>query len=679
MDLTREDDSPTRKPSRFVIPVVAVLGVLLVISTYFGIRKSRSDSLELMRRQGAALIESLALSADNAIKANSFFDLLIQEKFSDLAAFLESREGLDFSPEELADFAVGYGVDAILIYDDTLGLMLAGARGNFVSIDYINSMVLPEARKLVQDSSRFFDLQTISGNVPGDISMYYLEKTSDLQHVIVIVSDALFYSESKKNIGIGYLVMSIAQEIGIEYILFQTEQGIVFSSRKIGPILKIEKDPFLNAALNTDTVMSRFYDLNDREILELVRTFSSIEYGDGLFRIGLSLDKYNEIIGGFDRQMIAFSLVMFAAVVLTMMYLSGKQKRANLDRSIRRIQTLTEKVFDSINSALIAVSREGIIETANRQFFELFGTGEEELIGKKWDDLEFNEAVPFRDFFEGGGNSIETNTEYSIGAEAHYFLVNIARLHDPDNRPSGAVAIIYDYTHIRDLEQAAQRRERLSEMGDLAAGVAHEIRNPLNAISIAAQRLMSEFEPKENSEDFHNFARQIKSEAGRLNEIVTRFLSLTRSRSNIEPTGEISKVAKETSELLAAEAEKAGISIRMNIEPGIRAAVSEDRLKQLLINLMRNAMEACSGRQGEVGVYLRKVAGSAILSVTDNGPGIPKELRDKIFNPYFSTKEKGTGLGLSIVHQIVEEFKGSIEVVSPEEEGTEFRVTIPAK
>jgi len=668
-----------RSPVRFVLPVVIVLGVLLIVLTYLGIQKSRSDSLNLLRRQGAALIESVAISADNAIKANSFFDLLIQEKFSDLAGFLEGRPNFGFTEQELADFALGYGVDAILIYDDSLKLKTGGARGVFISIDYINNLIRPEVTALNRDSTQFNELITIAGEMPGDISMYYIEQTSDLKYTIVIVSDALFYSESKKNIGIGYLVQNIAREVGIEYILFQTNRGIIFSSRKIGPILKIEKDPFLSTALGSDSTLSRFYDFNGREILELVRPFSSAEYGDGLFRVGLSLDKYHDIVSGFDTQMIILSIVLFAAVVLTMMYLSGKQKRIYLDRTYRRMKSLSEKVFDSINSGLIAVNREGIIETANHQFVKSFGVTEEEFIGRRWEEMAFGPVVPFDEFIGSGELTSETKSEITINQDTRYFLVNIARLYDPDNKPAGAVAIIYDYTHIRELEQNAQRRERLSEMGDLAAGVAHEIRNPLNAISIAAQRLMSEFEPTENREEFLSFARQIKSEAGRLNEIVTRFLSMTRSRGHSGNRIDASAAIEDTIRFLRVEQENTGVEIDSDLEPGIKLNVSQDRLKQMVINLVRNGIEACSRENGRVSVTLKADADEVVLTVWDNGPGISPEIKDKVFNPYFSTKEKGTGLGLSIVHRIVEEFNGSVAIISPPDGGAEFRIKIPSK
>jgi two-component system sensor histidine kinase HydH len=630
-----------------------------------------------LRRQGAALMEALTLSADNAIKSNSLFDLLIQEKFADLVAFLGTYPDYDLSPDQLADFAVGYGVDAILIFNDQGALHAAGVRGAFIDKEDLLNVLEPVVSGLLADTIRATEFRIIAGELPGDVSMYYLEETNDGRFVVAIVSDALFYSEAKKNIGIGYLVQNIAREVGIEYIIFQTREGIVFSSRKIGPMLKIEKDPLLQQALMSDTVLSRQYSFDGRPVFELVRSFSSLEYGQGVFRLALSLEKYNEIVAGYDRQMIVLSVVLFAAIILTVMYLVGKQKRLYLDRSYRRMKSLSELVFDSINSGLVAIGRGGQVEMANRRFLDMFDIEEAGLVGRRWSEFPFRDIIPFERFLEESQAASEYKTAWNSGRGYRDLLVNIARRFDHENRAAGAVAVIYDYTHIRELESAARRKERLSELGDMAAGVAHEIRNPLNAISIAAQRLMAEFRPVENSEEFDSFARQIKYEAGRLNEIVNRFLSLARGKKESRDRINLSRITEETLSLLRLDAEKADVRLSTNIEPDIYAPGTEDRYRQLIINVVRNAIEAVGKNEGKVDFDLTQTADLAVLRITDNGPGISGDIVEKIFTPYFSTKEKGTGLGLSIAHQIVEEFGGHIKVGSSDSGGAQFEITLP--
>jgi len=662
---------------RFILPLAVIFGILLFILTYLGIQKSRSDNLQLLRRQGAALLESLTLSADNAIKANTFFDLLVQEKFSDLAGFLETRPNLEFSAPELADFASGYGVDAILIFDNEMNLKASGARSVFVNINSIYGYIIPAMKSLLADTVNQTSFQFVEGNVPGDVRLYFLTRTSDQKYVIVIASDALFYSQAKENIGIGFLVQNIAREVGVEYIMFQTMEGIIFSSRKIGPVLKIEKDPFLQAALAADSVVWREYESEGAPILELAKRFSSVEYSEGIFRLGIPLDKYYEIVAGYNRQMIFLSFLIFAALLLAALYLSGKQKRIYLDQSYRQMKSLSEKVFESINAGIIAVGCDGRVEMVNRQFLNIFEAVENDVVGRQWSALKFHSIISLDKVLSGEKKAGEDEETLRIPAGSKHLLINTGRIHDEKGDLTGAVAVIYDYTHIRELEESARRRERLTELGDLAAGVAHEIRNPLNAISIAAQRLLGEFEPKENIDEFNAFAGQIKTEAGRLNDIVNRFLSMARDRGQASQDINISGVLDDTIKLVDLGIQRDDIKIVADIQPEVFASVSEDRFKQLVINLVRNAVQACEKMGGEVIIGFKEESESLILSVKDTGPGIPENIRNKIFTPYFTTRDKGTGLGLSIVHQIVEEFGGRIEVFSPEGGGAEFRVKIP--
>jgi PAS domain S-box-containing protein len=669
-----ENQTAGIKP-KILLPIFILMGVLLFVLIYLGIQKSRSDSLELIRQQGTALIESLTLSSDNAIKANSLFDLLVEEKFSDLASFLEGRKSMNYSAEELADLSSQYGVDAIMTFDRNGSFQRAGARGFF-----INLAELSELASFLVDT---FLADTIGDNSRLDFAMapggneviYFIKISADNSHIIVVMTDALFYTSAKKDIGIGYLVQNIAREVGIEYIMFQTEDGIIFSSRRLGPTLKIENDPFLEAAIDSDTTLSRVYSYNERNIMELVRPFSSVEYPRGLFRMGLSLEKYYSIMGGFDRQMIALSFVIFAVLILIVLYLSGKQKRILLDRSFKKMKSLSEKVFDSINAGLIAINRDGTIEMVNNQFCMIFEITEMELIGKRWSEFPFGKTIPIEEMMAHHQKQGELELQFAVASTSKNLIVNMASLYDGENRETGAVAVIYDYTHIKELEETARRKERLTELGDLAAGVAHEIRNPLNAISIAAQRLLAEFQPQENSEEFKSFAGQIKAEAGRLNEIVTRFLAMTRDRSTGGGRFDASGAVQNAVQFMQLDLANTKIKLHPNVESEIFLTGTPDRFRQLVINLIKNGIEACGGETGEVAVRLYRENKTAIFSVKDNGPGIPNEIKKKIFNPYFTTKDKGTGLGLSIVHQIAEEMKGKTEVLTPASGGTEVKIT----
>jgi signal transduction histidine kinase len=244
----------------------------------------------------------------------------------------------------------------------------------------------------------------------------------------------------------------------------------------------------------------------------------------------------------------------------------------------------------------------------------------------------------------------------------------------------GMAAIFYTQTRhltrIRTLEAEMARGERLATVGNLAAAVAHEIRNPLNAVSMGIQRLRAEFEPAERDE-YRRMVDLVQGEVRRLNGIVQEFLSLARPLQLRPELVPVAALLDEIRQLVEPQARQAGIELEQALPPSlpdIRA--DRDRIKQVLLNLVLNAIEAMptGGR-----LTLGAAASSAALTlrVTDTGSGIPPELLPRVFEPYVTTKTRGLGLGLAIARRIVEAHGGRIEAESQVGQGTSFRVTLP--
>ena len=223
---------------------------------------------------------------------------------------------------------------------------------------------------------------------------------------------------------------------------------------------------------------------------------------------------------------------------------------------------------------------------------------------------------------------------------------------------------------LRDMQLQLDRAERLSALGGLAAGVAHEIRNPLNAISMAAQRL--------SRGDVRELAEVIRDEIRRLNEIVEGFLSFSRTGSlRLEPQ-DLNEIVRQFVILVEEEARSRGIRLtpRLAEAPGM-GHVDGDKLRQALFNITRNALEAVS-EPGRVTVAVERLkSGRAAVHISDNGRGLTEEQIDRMFDPDFTTKEKGLGLGLAIAHEIVAGHGGEILVESRPGEGSTFSVLLP--
>ena len=240
----------------------------------------------------------------------------------------------------------------------------------------------------------------------------------------------------------------------------------------------------------------------------------------------------------------------------------------------------------------------------------------------------------------------------------------------------GMSAIFYtQHRHLREvkaLEAEKERGERLATVGNMAAAVAHEFRNPLNAVSMGIQRLRVEFEPAPR-EEYLRMVDLVQGEVRRLNTIVEEFLSLARPMSLKHEPIIVAALLEEVLGLVESEARGAGIAVVREIPAGLPALHADrDRIKQVLLNLVLNAIQAMpSGGTLEIGAA--GAGGTLTVSVADTGSGIAPDLLPKVFEPYVTTKAKGLGLGLAIARRIVEAHGGTVEAESEPGRRTRFR------
>jgi signal transduction histidine kinase len=245
----------------------------------------------------------------------------------------------------------------------------------------------------------------------------------------------------------------------------------------------------------------------------------------------------------------------------------------------------------------------------------------------------------------------------------------------------GMATIFYNqHSHlrkIRSLEAEISRQERLSEMGNLAATVAHEIRNPLNSISMGLQRLNAEFSPTQDHEQYSRFIDLMQGEVHRLNSIVEQFLSLARPLELSPETLRAEELFQELSTLVAGDPKRSAVQFRITT-PADLPAVRADRnyLKQVLLNLALNGIQAMP-QGGTLALEAGVRGGRLVLTVADEGGGIPPEILPRIFEPYFTTKANGSGLGLAIARRIVEAHGGELTAESRPGAGSRFHVSLP--
>ncbi|MGA1842582.1 MAG: two-component system sensor histidine kinase NtrB [bacterium] len=230
-------------------------------------------------------------------------------------------------------------------------------------------------------------------------------------------------------------------------------------------------------------------------------------------------------------------------------------------------------------------------------------------------------------------------------------------------------------------EKEMQRTDKLISIGKLAAGVAHEIRNPLNAISMAIQRLQNEFLPssEEDKNNFLQFSRVIREEIKRVDKIITEFLNFTKKSLPVKSFVSLNKLTDDLVLFLSAEAEKNKVTIEKNYNKnGIKVWCDPDQIKQCMINIIRNAIQAMPNG-GKITINLQLSKHEAIISIKDTGPGLTDSQKNKIFEFYYTDKEGGIGLGLPISQKIIEDHCGRIEVDSEVGKGSQFTLYLPYK
>ena len=232
---------------------------------------------------------------------------------------------------------------------------------------------------------------------------------------------------------------------------------------------------------------------------------------------------------------------------------------------------------------------------------------------------------------------------------------------------------------MKELEDRIQLAERLTSLGHLAAGVAHEIRNPLNAMGIGLQRLKREFLPPDESkkQEYISFMELILNEIRRVNEIIEQFLTLSRPFQLNLRKSSLQDLLNNLVTLFREEASSLGIALRAEIPSNLPLIeMDPERLTQALINIMKNGMQAME-KGGTLRIEAKSLREGVQVIISDSGSGIPPEQTDKIFNYYYTTKEKGVGLGLPIAHRIIEAHGGQLKIESRVGSGTRVTVILP--
>jgi PAS domain S-box-containing protein len=492
----------------------------------------------------------------------------------------------------------------------------------------------------------------------------------------VLCADPKVLLDFRRRVGLGRLIQDIGENEEIAYILLQDEAGIISASKNITSMPRLQSDLFLRSALSNKKLTSRVIPFNGQVVFEVVKPFTVQGDVVGLIRVGLKMDAAHRAVNQTRQRAMVVGFGFLVIVVILFNFMVTHQNYNLLTEAYSKIKTYTGNILQNMADAVVAVNREGRITLFNRAAEKLFGKPSEQAIGKQCRDIIGKETSLLDETLASGQEVRDQEVSYQMNGHKVIFSVTTTLLRNTQGEIDSAVAVLKDLTEKRAWEERLRRQEKLTAMGELASGVAHEIRNPLNAISIIAQRLGWEFTPTNNAEEYRELVNSIVTETQRVSQTIERFLDFARPPKLDLRRLDLRRVAEKVVTLVESQAKEQGVSIRLTGLDELELLIDENQMEQVLLNLLQNSLQAMV-TAGEITVRLSKNNQEAVVEVTDTGAGIPPDQLHRIFDLYFTTKEKGTGMGLSISHRIVTEHGGRIEVTSEVGKGSRFRIFLP--
>jgi len=366
-------------------------------------------------------------------------------------------------------------------------------------------------------------------------------------------------------------------------------------------------------------------------------------------------------------------ILLGLAGFISMFWMQGYR---SAKKSFQDTKAIKDQVVTSLPVGLIATDKDGRIAFYNSAAERITGLDLDQARGKNLDTVLPRHLCGLKESLGIGESIFEKEMECEF-TENKIVPVSISasKIINEEGQFIGQVWIIRDLVEVRRLQDEIRRKEKMAAIGGLAAGVAHEIRNPLSSIKGIASYYKNKFD--DGSED-KEMAGVMIEEVDRMSRVISELLEFARPMKLNQKPSDMNELLKHSTRLVKQEAAAKKVKTQLNLtSDSVEADVDPDRLTQCFLNLFLNALQAMKNG-GRLTVSCSTDAkGNVVIDIKDNGSGISAEDFNKIFDPYFTTKPKGTGLGLAIVHKIIEAHQGQIKARSALGQGTVFSITLP--
>ena len=665
---------------KIVAIVALIVGVIMVVSALIELQQSKEEILHLLTEHSTSLIETINQSSINALNSSEEIENLIAERLLNNARLIRNLDSLNLlTRNKLISIAKENSLFRINVFDKKGTRVISSRVPEF---DHEHGE---------ENINRFEELkQILKGGVDEIIIGIKKAEFSEGQRfavavartnkkgAIVINLDAAEFLNFRKRIGLGKIIRDISDNQGIEYIVLQDSLGILAAGTDVDTIGSLTSDPFLVTTLSSDKVFTRILPFKNNDVFETIKRLVYENEVIGIFRLGLNLDEVKAVEERMIRRLIIISLVLATIGVVVLSIFFTTQNLKTVSNEFDKFKSFTSTVLENMGEAVIVVDYENKITLFNKSSQQLFNINESEVLNIGIAELSAdisNALIEYCGNEEDKGSEVIIDT--SINNELRCLNLNFTRNKGEDGNIN-YIIVINDLTEAKHLEEESKRKEKLSAMGELASGVAHEIRNPINAIGMIAQRLEKEFKVETDSDEYHSITNLLRNEVTRINKIITQFLGYAKPMDIKLKKVDSKEFFDDIYRLFSDQARLKEIQFRKLSDQSFEITIDPELIKQSMMNLVQNAIDALE-KGGKVEINYLIKSDNLIIEVTDNGKGIPEKIMNKIFDLYYTTKPEGTGLGLSIAQKIITEHKGTLEVFSEVNKYTRFKTTIPQK
>ncbi|MBK7981279.1 MAG: ATP-binding protein [Ignavibacteriae bacterium] len=658
------------QPKSLILIFIAV-AILVISSVLFEYYQSKKEMYNLMEEQAHSLLETTLTSSTNALISYDLLNSELKNRLFNNANYIK----LLFEKGQINNNILKHFAEQNQIY--RINIFNKFGKKIFSNHEIIhtdlepkidpNDVLAPIFKGITDSLFIGFKKARFEDGFRFAIAVSAKDRSA-----IVLNLNAEKILEFRKQIGFGSLLKKLTQNKNLIYTVLQNSDEIIAASGNISTLENFDDSDFLKKSLIDSTFASRVIENDSLNIFEAVHPFSYNGNTVGIFRLGISLQPLISINQRAIRRLVIIGITLFVLGSLLLTYIFTRQNFDFLQKRFRTIENFSNNVIQNVSDAVIVLDEDHFIKIVNSAAINLFRFNENEINTNKFFDLlKSNDLMDIINSNDG-----LKQLEIKINNQNRYLLLSKTNF-DTESNNKNTIFVFRDLTKQKLLEDQIQRKERLVAMGELASGVAHEIRNPLNTISTITQQLQMDFEPIDRKDEFKNLAGLVNKEVKRINETVNSFLRFSKPEKIILTEFKLSDLTGQIRNLYIPMFSDKSIEFLLKAEWDGIVNWDRNQIQQVFMNLLQNSFDATKNNGNIILTINHEENNNIKIEIADNGIGISKNMLNKIFNLYFTTKAKGTGIGLSIVQRIIFEHGGTISVNSEENSGTLFTITLP--